>query len=339
MNHARSLFTYASQIFEGSSSIILTEFYFQIAGRKVCLKFSNEQLAAIFCRAFRHLEIEPTNSPELTIWTFDVNASGLGPLDISLPQAISGKFYWSKPTHLLFDCTNNRIDAYDPVRRIGLLCIPTIDDLDATYFSAPYLSIFHWWSHDNNVQLVHAGAVGTEDGCALLVGKAGSGKSTTVLGCIGSTLHYLGDDYCVIEYHQTPTVYTLYSHAKANAQSLRILPHLVSLFDPTEIEPKGKFIAYLNEQVPQFLLQSAPLKAIIVPQIGTPDTPTATQISSSQGLQALAPSTILQLPGNSSYALKGMTQLARNTPCWNLHVGPQPQDASEIIEEIINLKN
>ena len=39
---------------------------------------------------------------------------------------------------------------------------------------------------DRNLQYVHAGAVGNKNGGILLVGKGGSGKSSTALACLKS---------------------------------------------------------------------------------------------------------------------------------------------------------
>jgi hypothetical protein len=336
MDQVTELFAYASRIFEPPTPHVLPEFNFQIAGRKVCLRFANDYLAEIFSRAFRHLQVQSTSLPDLVVWTLDIKASGLGPPSFAFPDYCSGAFYYPGPPHFVCDGVTHRIDAYDPLRRIGLLCIPELGSLDSGYLAAPFRNIFHWWSCDQGLLLVHGGAVGTDDGCALLVGRGGSGKSTTVVGCIGSDLRYIGDDYCLIEHGQPPVVHSLYSSGKADARSRSLLPHLANTFGPTVIDPMGKFIAYLAEHVPQSLLQSAPLRAVIVPQVGEVDLCEAYPTSSATALRALAPSTILQFPDSSAQLLTQMTRLVWDIPCWKLLIGRQPPAAGLVIDKIIN---
>ena len=50
----------------------------------------------------------------------------------------------------------------------------------------------------------------------LLAGKGGSGKSTTALVCLHSSLVYAGDDYCLLATDDGPYVFSLYSTGKLN---------------------------------------------------------------------------------------------------------------------------
>src|SRR5205823_136180 len=59
----------------------------------------------------------------------------------------------------------------------------------------PLRHILHLWLASRGVQFVHAGAVGRPSGGCLIVGKSGSGKSTSTLATLGSELLYAGDDY------------------------------------------------------------------------------------------------------------------------------------------------
>jgi hypothetical protein len=73
--------------------------------------------------------------------------------------------------------------------------------------SAPFPSLIHWWAQQHHLLLLHAGCVGTAAGAALLVGKSGSGKSTTALHCALAGFRYLSDDLCLVRTQPAPNAY------------------------------------------------------------------------------------------------------------------------------------
>jgi hypothetical protein len=80
---------------------------------------------------------------------------------------------------------------------------------------SPFRPLLHCWFRSQGIQLLHAAAVGTQEGGLLLAGRGGSGKSTTALACLNSSLRYLSDDFCTIG--QQDGVYSafgLYATAK-----------------------------------------------------------------------------------------------------------------------------
>ena len=68
-------------------------------------------------------------------------------------------------------------------------------------------------------QLVHAAAVGTDEGALLITGRGGVGKSTTALACLEAGMQFLGDDYVVVGLDPEPQVYRLYGSAKLTSNS------------------------------------------------------------------------------------------------------------------------
>ena len=99
-------------------------------------------------------------------------------------------------------------------------------------------------------QLVHAGAVGTRDGGVLLVGKGGSGKSTTTFTCLDSGLAYVSDDYCIIENSSIPYTHSLYSTGKLNAEDVGRFPRLMpALYNYDRLETE-KALYFFYEQFP-----------------------------------------------------------------------------------------
>ena len=79
----------------------------------------------------------------------------------------------------------------------------------------------------------------------------------------------------------------------------------------------------------------APLRAIAVPRIsGTVET-TYQPINGGQALAALAPSTMIQLPGTGPATMAALSGAARAVPCFRLDVGTDPAGVPAALERIL----
>ena len=146
--------------------------------------------------------------------------------------------------------------------------------------------------------MVHAAAVGTEQGAILITGRSGSGKSTTALACIRSSLKYLGDDYCAFSAAHDPEVFSLYNTGKLNDDvDLARQPHFAPWIVNPERTGDEKYLMFLGEHVPDRIMRRAPLRAIVMPQITNTTRPRLEPASAAAALRALAPSSMFQLPG------------------------------------------
>lgn len=81
----------------------------------------------------------------------------------------------------------------------------------------------------NGCQLLHAAAIGTEEGAVLITGKGGIGKSTTALSCLQSGPYYFADNYLIVRLEPEPLVYSLYCTAKLNADHVKNFPEFFKL--------------------------------------------------------------------------------------------------------------
>lgn len=195
-------------------------------------------------------------------------------------------------------------------------------NLPVQHYGAPLLVLFALWANSRGMQLVHAGCVGTDHGAALLVGKGGSGKSTTCLLCAEAGLDYLADDYCLVGTAPVPTAFALYSSGKIHRHMLPSFPRLAALaVDPYPDDPSTKPVIYLRQDHGYAVTNQRPLRAIVVPVVtGRPDT-TFEPTSPAQALLALAPSSLLQLPSTGSGSFQSLAQLVRAVPCMRLNLG------------------
>ena len=87
------------------------------------------------------------------------------------------------------------------------------------------------------------------------------------LACVGSSLGYAADDYCILELGAWPCVHSVYSSGKADAASIAMLPRLAEAFHASLIDQQGKSIIFIAQHASQAILRSFPLRAIVAPKI------------------------------------------------------------------------
>jgi hypothetical protein len=191
--------------------------------------------------------------------------------------------------------------------------------------AAPYLPILKAFLQHHNITMLHAGAVALNNAAALLIGRGGSGKSTTALLCLEAGLDYLADDYCAFA---GTTVYSLYSSAKIHfADAARV--NFIELNHNPDFE-KGYTMLFPRFQ--KQLRHAAPIRALVLPRVG--GRLGFEVISPQTALLALAPSTLFQLR-DSGEVLSKLAALVRNLPCFRLHLGDQPEAVPEAIKGLL----
>jgi len=329
------------------------DYFLTLGSQTICLKFAGTALISQIIPALAHLKTEPVSKPDLTICLWD-SASTQTPLPLlasSLVELVRANFWQHLDTRMeikgynsdrffsIFNVGSNLLSVLDTQENIALYWTEDAQALPYWDRGSPLRGIINWWASQQNLQFVHAGAVGTEQGAVLLAGKGGSGKSSTALSCLDSDLLYLSDDYCVVSTEPTPEVFSLYNTAKLKGKAdLDRFPHLASRFNNLDRLESEKAMIFVQEHFPAKITAQLPIKAILVPRVtGKPDTKVS-QTSAMVALKALAPSTILQLPKTGQLAFARMSQLARRVPAYVLELGtdiPQiPQTITQLLSEL-----
>jgi len=333
------------------NSKITKERFFSIGDRAVHLHFAGNGLNAILTPALTHLEIPPVEDPDLTVLLWDNVSTGT-----DLPKVISRYFdilgeWW---LHLgirgeIKELSNSRIlTAYhlgpnifsmiDLEKNLALYWVEDANALPSYELSSPLKTILHWWANNSGFQFVHSGAVGTQDGGVLLVGKGGSGKSTTSLACLESGMLYAADDYCLISIDPTPFVYSVYNTAKLRGGlDLERFPNLAPLVSNNDQLEDDKALFFLNEHFPEQISCGFSIKAILLPVITEEKETRLKPASAGEVLRALAPSTLLQLPGAGKADIKIMSRLIRKVPGYTLELGSDISSIHEVIKKAISM--
>ncbi|WP_009964164.1 hypothetical protein [Verrucomicrobium spinosum] len=201
--------------------------------------------------------------------------------------------------------------------------------------SAPFPALIRWWSQQNALLMLHAGCVGIGSGAALLVGKSGSGKSTTALHCALSGFHYLSDDLCLVRTQPHPHAYCLFNSGKLLPHTLSQFPQLTSLAVDPQPGSEGKPVIFMHQHFPDKVAGEMPLKAVIAPRVaGTPETRSSV-ISPAEALRALAPSTLLPRSHPEHASFHDMARLVRHLPCYRLELGTRMEEIPAVIRQLI----
>ena len=298
---------------------------YEIAGRRVELRFAGPALVPGLTRALEHLRSTEGGRPDLTLLLFDTASTGVEAPE--RPEAMgahraNGELPASEDGRVVAAYTpGNALAVFDRDARLGVYWRREAAEVPAFESAAPLRALINWWLPEERMQLVHAAAVGGPDGGVLLAGPAGAGKSTTALSCVAAGMGYAADDYCAIELAEEPIAHSLYDTGKAVRAGLGRLPGLNALVPDPERLDDAKVVYFLHEHAPTRLVRRIPIRALLVPKVvGGRDT-RVEEASPAAALAALAPTTLFQLPNAGRGSFQALTRLVRSVPCRHLLLG------------------
>lgn len=313
--------------------------WYAFGDERICIQFAGDSLLSRLTPALSHAETE-SGSVSLTLSVWDTHSTGVAP-----PSAV-----WTEhdmlPRGEIRGCSGERVQLTWHTRPSVISCFDRadaracfwIDDAQHTPYyesGAPFRSVLHWWAAQRDKHLLHAAAVGTPDGGVLVAGRGGTGKSNTALACLGR-LPYAADDYCMVDLaSRVPVVHSLYSTAKINSSDVPLYPHLASAVVNPDRAAGEKALFYLQRCFPDALMPSFPLRAVLVPHRTGRSLTTYSKTSSAAALQALAPSTIFQLPGAGEETFRRIAAMCSSVPCYALYLGTERSQIAEVIVDIL----
>ncbi|MBI5948602.1 MAG: hypothetical protein HY875_10745 [Chloroflexi bacterium] len=306
--------------------------HFLVAGYPVRLRFAGPAMVPMITGALAHLAAPPCPSPALTVCIWDSASTGVdlspgvGPIEDYYYAGKQGHLQ-SGPVYATFRRPDFGLSIVDSEGATGGYWIPDAvtfaDGRDLKFFgwAGPLRAVFNWWLGAHGRQFVHAAAVGRAGGGVLLVGPGGSGKSTSSVACLEAGMDFVGEDYCALDAEGPPYVHSLYSSAKVDAAQLAAGTAPVTLdFDPARIE-FNKAVYLLHPRYAPQLAKGMPLRALVAPRVTGAAAPSLHRVSPAEVFAALAPSSILQMPGPNNGALGTLARLARELPCYRMELG------------------
>ncbi len=316
------------------------EFFCRLGGCSLRLRFAGDSLVPLVAPALAHLEMEPTPSADLTICLGDLTASqvtlefpGGGPLD-----GETGGAMWRHEDARFFLLSQNEtgsLSLLDAEENLAFYWTRDVARLPWYENSFPLRHLLAGFFRRRGQYVIHAAAVGDERGAVLIVGKGGSGKSTATLACATDGLLYLGDDYSLVAVEPQPRVWSLYSSAKANVDTLNWFPELIPhVHHPGGVKEKSSL--FLNRAKGLRFAESLPIRAVLWPRI-TGRAETAIKPASPAALLfALAPSSLLQTPGGGDSLLRALSHLVQSVPTFVLEAGNDPARLALAIQNLLS---
>jgi hypothetical protein len=315
----------------------LVERRYTVAGLELALRFAGQELCSRLAPSFEHLESENPGKPRLTVNLWDSAASQTkGPplLGELVENDESGPVYYYEHEGVRALDRWRTLSVLDASAEEAWFWTPSPAAMASWDWAAPLRAILHWWLGAHGIMQVHGGAIGTPEGGVLVVGRGGSGKSTTALASLAAGLRYAGDDFVAIGTGSTPAVHSLYCSGKLDPRHLERFPHLAAE-NPVRGEGE-KAIVYVSKVFPCSLIAGFPLRAVVMPKVVAREPVTRlVPASAAEGLRALAPSTIFQLYPPHANALAEMAELVRAVPSYTLELGSEIHRIPEAILDLL----
>lgn len=317
--------------------------YYNIAGTIVCLVFAGDSLIPVLTPALAHLRLPDDSTPEATVYIWDTKSAGVemvpppcekthftdrGDIWGFNSERIKTAFHWSEFSVNIMDLHTNT----------AVYWVKDPEHLPYWATSSPFRTIFHWWMEKNGCQLMHAAAVGTEDGAVLITAKGGAGKSTTAVSSLLNGMDYIADDYLIVKIDPVPKVFSLYSTAKIGVEDDHRFPELQKYVANHLNENQEKDVLFLYPAFKNQIQKELPVKTILMPSIQTNQNETTfSPISFWRIYRAMSFTTMSQLPGVGTHTHEYFKKLCNSVSCMTLNLG---RDVKKVPSALRNhLKN
>ena len=294
-----------------------------VDGLGIRLRFTSPALWEAYRGSLGHLS-SPLPRVDLTLLMMDGHGcsvpaphwqEGDYALRGELPRLSSQDFFTT------FNIDSGVLNMLDRRRSLGVHWVRTPSALPQYELGAPLRDILSDWMTLRERQLIHAGALGHPQGGVLLLGPGGSGKSSTAAACLGSPLGVVSDDYCLVDVAgEAPRAIGLFSTLKLFESDDLDLPGARAL--PSTLSAQsGKRLYHLGGGETDCLLKACTLRSLLICRVGDTRETYISKATKGEVLRAMAPSTLLQLPGAGHRSFEMMASLVRTLPCFSLHLG------------------
>lgn len=315
---------------------------FLIAGKRVLIEFAGPALVPYLTAALSHLEASFADEPELTLRVWDSKSTGvaLPPEAGDLERHIaSGMPAAPAPGEVLrtFRRPDRGLSMYRQGFLSGTYWLPAVEHGGFEDRATPFRALFSWGLAELGVQFLHGACVGPAGAGrgVLVVGRGGSGKSSTALVSLAAGMNYVSDDYCAVTLAGSVKAHSIYSSAKITADNLVRFPWVRPLIANPERMEFEKGIVFLNDHRPDQLVSGLEIDAVLAPRVFGNGPTTVAPITGSQALRAIAPSTLFQLSAMRSANLSFLAEVARRLPAFEMRIGQGVDGIPTAINQVL----
>jgi predicted O-methyltransferase YrrM len=331
------LHTGAEQAAEASGGFEQRDFV--LAGSPIRVRAAGDALAPVMLAALSHARVEKVDAPELEIVMWETATSSVPQPEV--PWALGDvrargdvRGFEGEDVSVFTEPASGSITVFDRSTWTIVYWVVDARVLPWHERGAPLRAALHQWAATRGRHFVHAGAVGADGGGVLLAGASGSGKSTTALACVDAGLEYAGDDYVILTTDGAPRAHCVYTTAKLDSGALERLPRLAAAVVDHRRGTENKAVLDIHAYRPEVVRSSLPVDGIVVPVVGRSERLRVRRASAAEALRALAPTTLLQLPGAAQERMRAMAGLVRSVPALAIDLGTDMSEVPDAIARI-----
>lgn len=327
--------------YSNKSELIQRSVHFGNSIHPINAHFGSEPLYQQLVRAWQHLPQYLSFEKEaLDLYFLDEATTDyeLPPLPFNLKEVgLQGIFpaYFNESEKAVWQFGSRVLYIYDRDRKYCLFWTKDVRELPNWELSFPLRYPVMWGSEPTDAIMLHAAAVGNQNGAALLVGKSGSGKSTTSLSALASGMKFLGEDYVLVNAGENIEVYSLFCSAKARSSTFEQLGINSGQTVPLNIEENSRRLTYLDENYANQLVDKLPVRTLLLPSVDHSEQPHFSPMTTGELLTALAPSCMFQIPCNRPAALKKITQMVKRLPCYRFHLSTDFHKNADCLDQFL----
>jgi hypothetical protein len=317
-----------------------------LAGLAVRLRFAGPALVGVLVPPFEHLASEAPRPPALCIDTFDSCSTGVAPpvLPWQAPPVLPGTNpiarFQSESACVLAGGATETLTAAAPAAGEAVFCLPDARSVPPSERAAPLRDALQVLMGARERWMTHAGAVGHGRRGVLLAGRSGSGKSTLALACALAGMDFVSDDYVLLELGAPLRAHAMQSTAKLTPTSAALLGLGTERIGPEGFEPSlegpNKALLDVRDLAPGRVRRGLDVGAVIAPVLTDAPRPELVPVGAARGLQALAPSTVLQMPARSAPLLAALGELVRRVPSFELRLSTDQAANAAVVAEAVD---
>jgi hypothetical protein len=335
----KSVYNQTDMVFALNSEIEIRHIF--VGDMMIQCRFAGAALMPVIMPALEHLIIEATKESvtdyKIDIWdsestNIDFPIAPCGIDDILVRGELDG--FISERFEAAFFTHARMLTVIDHDEKHGVVCLATSSDIPAFELACPLRGILSWILRRNDIAMIHAASVGTSDGCVIIGGNSGAGKSSTALRGLAGGMFYLGDDICAISNkNNNSTVYGIYSSGKTLSSDLKFFPALTASIHSHFEEFYEKEVYFFYSQFKSQLPKSGKIKAVIIPHQDPSLAIGFQKIANANALSVICSSTKNLLPNAGNEMFYILSSILHQTSCYRFNLGNDP---SLIVDTLAN---